>query len=646
MSNGREKKSLYKRLRGKLKKYRLMRLFRFGVKDPKRIAKAIFIFSTKGPSGLGQRMKRWEQFQAYSIYINDQYINWLERYYPKKNQLKLQENESLKFKARPKISLITPTFNSDEKYLSECIKSVLNQSYGNWELCIADDASKDSRVRDLIIRFAKKDKRIKYFFRSENGHISKASNSALELADGDYVALLDHDDFLWPNALYETVKLLNKFPKAEFIYTDEDKLAEDGKSHVESFFKPEWSPDYLRSINYITHFAVMKKDLIKSIGGFREGYEGAQDWDLFLRITREISKKADFRKRILHIPKILYSWRKAETSAASAKAAIKFKGYAFVNQEKVLEDDLAVRNVKGRILHTPILGSWRIKYEILGNPLVSIIIPTKDQFFYIEKCLESILNKSTYQNFELIIVDTGSKDVKVKKLYQTFKRKRKKTKIIYWKDKAFNFSKACNFGANRSEGEYLLFLNNDTEVITGDWIESMLEHAQRDDIGAVGPKMLYPGGIIQNAGIVTGVTGTAAHIMKGFYDSTPQPFPMVLAKDSIRNVAAVTGACMMIKTKNFNKLGGFDESFRIAYNDVDLCLRCFYDLGLYNLFTPYAKLYHHENVSTGNPFAGTRDFAEFLEERKGILNKWGKKLTEDPFYNSNLTLEKEDFSLK
>lgn len=631
-------------------KGRLLRYFDFSniflkeyLLKPQKIIKVFETLFTKGPKGLIDRIYKASIYYNYAEIIFRQYQIWVKKNHLSKKQLQSQKILSKKFKFRPKISIITPTYNSNLGYLEECIQSVLSQTYDNFEYCLVDDASSKSEVREIIKNFAKKDSRIKYLFRKENGHIVRATNSGLGMAKGEYVAFLDHDDKLWPNALFEVAGLLNDNKEAELIYSDEDKLAEDGVTHIDPFFKPDFSPDYLRSCNFITHFCVIKKELIEKIRGFRVGVEGAQDWDLFLRATREIPVK-DSKKKILHIPKVLYSWRKSEVSAASHLAATGVKAYAYKNQRKVLEDDIKEREIPAELLPSSFLGCWRVKYSILGNPLVSIIIPTRDKFQYISKCLQSLIEKTTYKNYEIILIDNNSTNAQVFRLYEQMKKKHKRLTVLRWNEE-FNFAAVCNFGASQSKGEYLIFLNNDTEVISGDWIECLLEHAQREKIGAVGGKLLYPNGKVQHAGIMTGVGGVANHMMKGFPDNIPQGFPMLLAKDLIRNVYAVTGACFCIKKEKFKKVGGFNESFKIAYNDVDLCLRLYWEIGLFNLYTPYAKLYHHENISTGNPFVGTRNFGEFMRENELMRKLWGDKIT-DPFYNKNLTRDFEDCSIE
>jgi glycosyltransferase involved in cell wall biosynthesis len=448
-----------------------------------------------------------------------EYQKWFKRNFPGPSDVEAQKKAQKKFKQRPLISIIVPTYNTDPKHLAECFDSVLAQSYDNWQLCVADDCSTDSRVREIIERYAAKDKRVKYVFREKNGHICEASNSALELAEGQYIALLDHDDYLWPNALYKNVELINEHPDAKFIYSDEDKLSESGRKHEDPFFKPDWSPEFLRSVNYITHFSVLERKLVEKVGGFRLGYEGAQDWDLFLRASRELAT-------VYHIPMVIYSWRKSETSTAKSHSA---KDYAFVNQEKALKDDIKARGLQAKLSWQVPFLTWRVDYQVKDDPLVSIVIPTKDQYGYIKRCLSSIQSRTAYQNFEVVVVDTGSTDEKVWALYETYKGLGQGLRVVKWNKQPFNFASACDFGAEKAKGDYLLFLNNDTEVISKTWMGDMLGYAQQKDIGAVGCKLFYPvDRKIQHAGIILGVggqdgtPGIAGHYFPAFIDSPPQ----------------------------------------------------------------------------------------------------------------------------
>jgi len=552
------------------------------------------------------------------------------KYWVKNNQIDKERKEEIrkeidKLKYHPLISIVMPVYNVDVKWIREAVRSIKNQIYTNWELCIADDASTKPRLRRYLERISQHEK-IKVVFREKNGHISEATNSALKLVEGEFVALMDNDDYIYPHALAEVVKVLNKKPETDFIYSDEDKLEMTGK-RVDPFFKPDWSPDLFMSTNYLCHFTLARKKIIDLVGGFRKGYEGSQDYDLFLRITEKT-------QNIEHIPDILYSWRKIPGSTA---AVYSDKGYAQTTSLQSLKDALKRRKIKGTVTKGLFPGSFRVKYDIVGNPLVSIIIPTKDKREYIERCISSLLSKTTYNNYEIIIVDTGSTEKDTLEYYETIKNN-PKIRFVYWK-KPFNYSSVNNFGVQHAKGEYILLLNNDTEVISHNWIEGMLEHAQREEIGAVGVKLLYPDDRTQHVGVILGVGGPtkeesiANHAMRLFSnDIAGIPY----TKDIIRNYSAVTAACLMVKKDKFEKIGGFEEKLRIAFNDVDLCLKLWAD-GLFNLYTPYVELYHHESVSVGTPNDGKRDMDEFKTEVEYMRNKWGEVIETDPFYNKNLT---------
>lgn len=623
------------------KKYKMMQIFaklrnvslRL-FKNPKRAFTLLRIFAKKGPKGIIIKLKQLFFLKS----INDQYAIWLKEHELRPKDLARQRSESRSFVYRPLISIITPTYNTPHEYLGACIDSVTNQTYDNWELCLADDASTDLAVAKILKRYMKKDNRIRVTFRKENGHISEASNTALATARGEYIALLDHDDVLWPNALYEAVKLLQEKRDADFIYTDEDKLELDGQTHVDPFFKPDWSPDYLRSINCITHFAMIRKSIAEKAGSFRKGYEGAQDWDLFLRVT-------NLTKNIYHIPTILYSWRKSPFSTASEKHSEKVKRYAYDAQRRAIQDDIERRGLKGRVVKTDFDGVWHASYDIIGRPRISIIIPTKNAQDYIKKCIDSIYKKSTYTNFEIIVVDTGSTDREILDYYKKIRSQHKNITILNWK-KEFNFSAVCNFGARKCMGEYLLFLNNDTEVITHQWLEGMLEHAQRDWVGAVGAKLLYPDGIIQHLGGILGIPGddneigVAGHAFRGHFGE-------FLHHDrlSIKNYSFVTAACLMVSRKKFERVGGFNEKFRIAWNDIDLCLRFMAEQNLFNLVTPHVSLIHHEAITIKRPGESGRDMVERKREIALFREKWEYLRTHDLYYNPNFSLKSERFDL-
>lgn len=629
-------------------------MFKFLIKIKSRFNFLIYLFKKglvilllKGPPEFFRIIKNKRSEFIISSKINHNYEIWLQKNYPKQRDLTNQKNISKKFKYHPKISIITPTYNTPNKLLEKCLESVIKQSYENWELCITDDASTDINVKKIILKYAKKDKRIKYYFREKNGHICKASNNCLKIAVGDYVGFLDHDDVLWPNALFKVVELLNEKPYTKFIYSDEDKITENGKNHIEPFFKPDWSPDYIRSINYISHFSVIDRTLIDKVKGFRTGYEGAQDWDIYLRVINILEKEGhahvlDNQNPIQHIPNILYSWRQSAQSTASKEAASTVKKYAYENQKKVLVDDLIRRGYSGEILPTKYLGLWRTKYNLFKKPLISIIIPTKDKYEHITIAVDSIINKTVYKNYELVIVDTGSKDKKVFDYYAKIMRKHDKTQLIKWNGE-FNFSKVCNLGVNKSKGEYILLLNNDIEIINSDWIESMLEHAQRPEVGAVGSKLLYPNKTIQHVGVILGIKNddnilpVAGHIFKKAFNGDQDSSFQII--NSIRNYSAVTAACLLVSKQKYLLVNKFDAHFKIAFNDVDFCLKLL-NLKLNNIFTPFAQLYHYESVSVGILNSNNRNQKLYNEELKMIFNKWKKLFNNDPFFKLPLFLNK------
>ncbi len=546
------------------------------------------------------------------------------------NEINDLKNRTGNFKYSPKISIITPVYNVDEIWLKKAINSVLNQAYTNWELCMVDDGSSKEHIKKILEEYKMNDSRIKIKYLSENQGISVASNEALSIANGEFVGFLDHDDELTINALFEVINLLQYHPDADMIYSDEDKI-DINNQRSDPYFKPDWSPDLLLSNMYTCHFGVYRKKIIEEIGGFRKGYEGSQDYDLVLRLT-EITDK------IYHIPKILYHWRKIPNSTAENYNA---KGYAETNALKSLENALERRNIKGKVLPGIFPSSFRVKREIIGNPKVTIIIPTKDHLEVLKKCLESIQKKTQYVNYNIIIVDNNSQDSQTIKYLKTISKK-SNIKVLKF-EKVFNFSAINNFAAGYSDGEYLLFMNNDTEVISEEWLSSMLEHAQRKEVGAVGAKLLYPDNTIQHAGIIIGMTGIppiGAHSHRYLPASSPGYFGRT---QITHNVSAVTAACVMIRKEVFEEVGMFDENIGVAFNDVDLCLKI-RKKGYLIVYTPYALLYHHESLSRG---LDDTKLKRFSEEVKYVRERWGDLIDKgDPYYNPNLTLKKEDFSVE
>lgn len=541
-------------------------------------------------------------------------------------------SEIATFSYQPKISILMPVYNVEEEWLTKCIQSVQGQFYENWELCMSDDASTDPNVKPLLEKFVAQDDRIKVVFRQDNGHISKATNSALEIATGEFCALLDNDDELAPIALYEVVKTLNKNPELDLIYSDEDKIDMQG-NRFDPAFKPDFSPDLLLGTNYISHLGVYRTTILHQINGFRVGYEGSQDYDLVLRFVEQTTPE-----RIAHIPKILYYWRILPTSTAADQST---KGYAFDAGLKAVQDALVRRKIKGTATHAAGNGLFDVHYEILKEELVSVIIPTKNGYDDMKRCLESIVEKTTYPNYEIVVADNGSDDVRMKELYEQY------THILGEKFQVidlpipFNYSRINNLAAKEANGTYLLFLNNDTEVITKDWMSKMVSFAQFERIGCVGAKLYYPNHTIQHAGVVLGMGGAAGHP----HHTYPRGDFGYFGKLEINvNYSAVTAACLMIRAKDFHELNGFNEELTVAFNDVDLCLRE-QALGRDNLFLHGVELFHFESQSRGYENTPEKQ-ARFEKETAYMYDKWGKLIENDPYYNPNLTRTGGNFSLR
>ncbi len=544
------------------------------------------------------------------------YHRWLEMHEPNADELAQMRAQAAAFEYQPLISIVTPVYNPNLNELRACIESVRRQVYPNWELCLCDDASPIEQVRTLLREYNALDGRIKVRYLSQNRGIALASQEAMALARGEFVGLLDHDDELAPHALFEMVRRLQEQRDADILYSDEDKLSPDGE-RCEPFFKPDWSPDLLRACMYTCHFSIYRKSLVDRAGGFRAGFDGSQDYDLMLRAT-------ELTDRIQHVPKILYHWRKSAASAAGSSFA---KPYAFAAAKRALAEHLARRGTSAQVLDGKFAGLYRLKYDF-SPERVSIIIPTRDQHRVLRKCLESIESKTVYPDYEILVVDNNSADPQAQKFLAGLQHK-----VIPFPG-PFNFSRVNNCAACQATGRYLLFLNNDTEVITPEWIAAMMEFAQQPEIGVVGAKLLYPNNTIQHAGVTLGLGGVAGHALVGFPAESPHYFGFA---GVIRNCAAVTAACMLVRRDVFEQVGGFDEEMPVGFNDVDFCMRV-RRAGYRVVWTPYAVLYHHESASRGRS-VDPRD-VEFMKTR------WGDALLSDPYYNPNLTLLAEDYSLR
>lgn len=537
-----------------------------------------------------------------------------------------KEEKETELPYRPLISVVVPVYNVARNQLTECIESVLAQTYPNYELCLADDASTMPEVREVLQGY-ENHPRVRISYRTENGHISRCTNTAISLAKGEFIAFMDCDDVLSKNALYEVVSKLNE-QEYDFVYSDEDKIDEDGQNRHMPHFKSDWAPDTLMANMYTCHFGVYRKTIVDELGGLRPGYEGAQDYDFTLRFTEKSS-------RIGHIPKILYHWRERQESTAIHPEA---KPYILEAARKSKQDALERRGLEGTLELIEGIYQYRVKYNVQGSPLVSVIIPSKDNFDVYRRCVESLLEKTSYRNIEIITVDNGSREEN-RADYEAFA---KQNNIRYfYKPMEFNFSAMCNLGVKQAEGEYVLLLNDDIEVIEAEWLERMLGQAQLEDTGAVGAKLYYPGSkLIQHDGVILNHQGPV-HLFAGMDDDNIYYF----GRNRLDyNYSAVTAACLLVKKEKYRKVGGFDESFAVAYNDVDFCLRLV-EAGWYNVVRNDAVLYHHESISRGNDAADTAKLERLKRERIRLYQRHKEYIDRDPFYSPNLTQDKVDCSI-
>ncbi len=588
--------------------------------------RVVQILRAEGVGGVGWRLRTIVE-RGY------EYTKWVQRYDtltdPDRAAIK-RHIEGLTYK--PLISVVMPTFNSPEKWLRLAIDSVRKQLYTNWELCIADDASSKSHVREILQEYQANDSRIKIVLRKHNGHIAAASNSAIETATGEFVALLDHDDELSEHALYMVAAELNADRDADLIYSDEDKIDDKGRRY-DPYFKPDWNAELFLCQNFFSHLGVYRSAIVKEIGGFREGYEGSQDWDLAMRISERIPFT-----HIRHIPHILYHWRAIPGSAARA---VEEKNYVKDAQLKTLQSHFDRIGLNVTILPA---GSdyWRVKYPLPTRPLVTLIIPTRDGFELLQRCVESIYHKTTYANFELIIVDNQSKDPATLNYLARLDRERG-VKILHY-DAPFNFSAINNLAVQHARGQILGLINNDLEVIAPDWLEEMVSYAIQPEIGAVGALLYYPNNRIQHAGVILGLNGNPG-VAGHRYHNQPRGYPGQVSRALLcQNLSAVTAACLLVRRQVYDEVGGLDEThLAIAFNDVDFCLRIV-EKGFRNLWTPYAELYHYESASRGYEDTSEKQ-QRFEKECDYMRRRWGDLLANDPAYNPNLALDRENFLL-
>ena len=534
----------------------------------------------------------------------------------------------------PRISILVPTYQTPETYLRAMIDSVLAQTYGNWELCIADASvdekgERSEQVAGVLREYAERDKRILVKFLDRNEGISENTNAAAAMVSGDYIALLDHDDLLSPDALYEVALAVNQ-TGADMLYTDEDKIAMDGGDHFDPNLKPDFSPDLLRSHNYITHLLVLRTDLFMRCGGLRGEYNGAQDYDLIFR-------SSEMAEKIVHIPKILYYWRMHQSSTA---ANPKSKLYAYEAGKKAIEDHLQRMGYAGKVERLEMWGMNRVRYDTPGDPLVSVIIPNKDHVSDLDKCIRSLLDKSDYRKLELIIVENNSTDQETFAYYDRISSQYPQVRVVKW-EKPFNYSAINNFGVSEARGEYLLLLNNDTELIEPSSIREMLGFAMRADVGAVGAKLFFADNTVQHAGIVLGFGGFAGHVFSG---RKKKDNGFMLRARIAGNYSAVTGACLMVSREKYLEVGGLEEELAVALNDVDFCLKL-REKGYLVVFTPFAQWYHYESRSRG--YEDTPEKKARFEKEIGIFRRRWQNVIDagDPYYNANFSVDREPFTL-
>ncbi len=557
--------------------------------------------------------------------------NFGERFYLTGEE-RLKQEQTM-FQKKIKFSILVPLYNTPLKFLEEMIESVRMQTYKVWELCLADGSDAGHRnVEKYCLSLQKKDARIRYKKLEKNSGISENTNACIEISTGEYIGLFDHDDLLHPSALYEMMCAIEK-ENPDFLYTDEATFEKVVTNIIMAHFKPDYAVDTLRGNNYICHFSVFKHSLLTEAGWFRKEYDGSQDHDLILRLTAKA-------KKVYHIPKLLYYWR---SHPASVAADINSKTYAIDAGKRAVKDSIEACGEKVTVESSKAFPTiYRLKYKIKGNPLISILIPCKDHAEDTEICIESILQKSTYKNYEILLVDNGSVEKDTMELFEKL-AKNKRIRILHW-NHPFNYSEINNYAAKEAGGEYLLLLNNDTEVITPGWMEEMLMYAQREDVGAVGAKLYYGDDTIQHAGIILGMgmDGIAGH---AHYRQPKENLGYMGRLYYAQDMSAVTAACMMVKRAVYEELNGFDEAFEVAYNDVDFCMRLRKE-GYLNVFTPYAELYHYESKSRG--LEDTKDKRKrFEKEVKMFKERWKKELEEgDPYFNPNFDLMRDDFAVK
>ena len=559
------------------------------------------------------------------------YQKWILRHLPGNKELERQRRE--KFEYQPKISIVVPLYKTPEKYLRQLVDSVKDQTYPNWELCLSDGSGADSPLTGFLKGLEAEDERIHVVYNEKQLQISENTNAGIEIATGDFIAFADHDDELTPHALFECVKALNKDPKIRLLYSDEDKMSMDGHKFFQPHFKPDYNPDLLCTVNYICHLFVVKREIIEKVGVFRKEFDGAQDYDFIFRCV-----EAADPSEIYHITKILYHWRCHEDSTAENPES---KTYAFEAGKRAIEEHYKRTGINAEVFQGEFLGLYRTRFIRDHDPLISIVIPNKDHIDDLKRCMDSIDRKSTYRNYEYIIVENNSTEESTFQYYKDLEKENPKAHVVYW-DKEFNYSAINNYGVSFAKGEYILLLNNDTEIINEDCLEQLLGYCMRSDVGAVGARMYYEDDTIQHAGVVIGFGGIAGHCFvlqpRG---TTGYCHRIICAQD----YSAVTAACMLVKRSAFDKVGGLTEELAVAFNDIDFCMKL-REAGYLIVYNPYAELYHYESKSRGLEDTPEK-VARFNKEMQTFERRWPDIMRDgDPYYNPNLTLKSQDFSLR
>ena len=556
------------------------------------------------------------------------YGPWYRAYIPTEETLETQRKQ--KFDYSPLISIAVPAYQTPVEFLRQMIESLIVQTYSNWELCIVNASPDNEEMQKVLAEYSAGDSRVRFCNLKENLGIAENTNRAFAMTKGEFVGLLDHDDLLAPNALYEIVKILQDHPQADALYTDEDKVTTELDEHFQPHLKPDFNLDLLRSNNYICHFFVVQKSIVEKAGGFRKEFDGAQDYDFIFRCTENAGE-------VLHVPEILYHWRTHKASTADNPAS---KMYAFEAGKRAIEAHLERTGTKGEVSHTQDLGFYRVKYPVQGKPLVSVIIPNKDEKETLQTCLEMLEKNTGYQNFEIIIVENNSTTDEIFRYYKELSGNRK-IHLLRW-GKEFNYSAINNFAVAHAKGEYLLFLNNDVKSINSDWLEEMLGVCQRPEVGGVGAKLIYPDNTIQHAGCVIGMGGIAGHM---FVDMPADRTGYLHKASLLQDMSAVTAACLLMKKEVFEQAGGFTEELAVAFNDVDLCLKVRKN-GYLIVYDPYVKLYHMESKTRGAEDSKEK-VRRFQTEIEYMRCHWIDILKNgDPCYNKNLSLTKWNYSLK